>query len=374
MDLSSNQGTFSHKDLTTELTKNPLKMPDFDANTLRFGAHGTDHMLSIDYDINLGGWGKPTIHPFRNLEMHPFNSAIHYAMQCFEGAKAFKGTDGKVRMFRGRQNMFRLKNSCKSLSLPDFDGEELYKCIEEYVKIDDRWIPPVRGFSLYIRPTMISWEDKLGVRPADKAKLFVVFSPVGPYYPAGFKPIKLYTETKRIRAAPGGTGNMKVGGNYAPTIPLSQKAEQMGFNQVLWLWQDSVLEVGTSNIFFFWINENGEKELVTPYLDEGTILPGVMRDSILELTREFKEFKVTERRLSINEVIKASKEGRILEAFGSGTAVVVCPIEEFTIDGETYKIPINPKLAAGELTYRISTLIQNIQYGDVEHRFAPVVQ
>lgn len=211
-------------------------------------------MLSVDYDAQ-EGWGKPYIHPFRNLEMHPFNSALHYAMQCFEGSKAFKGTDGKTRLFRLHSNMLRLKNSCKSLSLPDFDGNELYKCIEEQVKVDEKWIPGVRGFSLYIRPTVIAWEDKLGVRNPDKAKLFVVFSPVGPYYPSGFKPIKLFTETKRIRAAPGGTGNLKVGGNYAPTIPLSQKAEKKGYHQVLWLWKDSVLEVGTSNIFFFWINE-----------------------------------------------------------------------------------------------------------------------
>ncbi|EAS05142.1 branched-chain-amino-acid aminotransferase (macronuclear) [Tetrahymena thermophila SB210] len=372
MDLSSKQ-TFYRKDLTIELTKNPIPMPEFDAEKLRFGAHGTDHMLSVDFDSKKGGWGKPYIHPFRNLEMHPFNSAIHYAMQCFEGAKAFKGTDGKIRMFRVRNNMYRLKNSCKSLALPDFDGEELYKCIEEYVKIDEKWIPPIRGFSLYIRPTVIAWEDKLGVRPADKAKLFVVFSPVGPYYPSGFKPIKLFTETKRIRAAPGGTGNMKVGGNYAPTIPISQNAEQKGFQQVLWLWQDSILEVGTSNIFFFWVNEQGEKELVTPYLDEGTILPGVMRDSILSLTRKWKEFKVTERRITIDEVVKAAKEGRLIEAFGAGTAVIVCPIEEFNYQGVTYKVPINPKKQAGDLTYKISETIQNIQYGDTPHEWAPIV-
>lgn len=271
---------------------------------------------------------------------------------------------------------------------------------------------------------MISWEDKLGVRPADKAKLFVVFSPVGPYYPAGFKPIKLYTETKRIRAAPGGTGNMKVGGNYAPTIPLSQKAEQMGFNQVLWLWQDRykwkeladwlltdyfpfkqrarswyfqyllLLDQrrwweGAHNSLPQWGHHPSRyHERLYPrksflhslcYIFHLTItwfpsligtnsrVQGVQgyrtKTQHWRSHQGFKGRKSNDEREAINlsPCLNNWFVLKILEAFGSGTAVVVCPIEQFTIDGETYKIPINPKLAAGELTYRISTLIQNIQ-------------
>ncbi|EGR30874.1 branched-chain amino acid aminotransferase, putative [Ichthyophthirius multifiliis] len=385
MDLSSKQ-TFYHKDLSINRSQFSKQLPELNPEKMRFGAFHTEHMLTIDFDQSTG-WQKPIIHPFEHIQMHPFCSSIHYAIQCFEGTKAFKGTDGKIRMFRSDANMFRLKNSMKSLSLPDFDGKEFLKCIKDLVKVDERWVPNKRGFSLYIRPTGISMDEKLGVRAPDKAKLFCVFSPVGPYYPSGFKPIKLYCEPKRIRAAPGGTGNLKIGGNYGPTIPISQQAEEKGYQQVLWLWEDkqcflenyflfkkSLLEVGTSNIFFLWFNEQGEKELITPYLDEGTILPGVIRDTILKLTKSWGEFKVTERNIKIYEITKAVKEDRIIESFGCGTAVIVCPIEQFYYNGDTYKIKINKELGAGELAYRLNTTIQNIQYGDVEHEWAQIVE
>ncbi|KRW99959.1 Aminotransferase, class IV [Pseudocohnilembus persalinus] len=369
INLTSQSGqTFKASDIEIEINQNRATLPEWNANTLKFGANSTDHMLTIDWDQDKG-WENPKIQPFQNFSIHPFNSTLHYGLECFEGLKAFRTPKG-IRFFRADSNMYRLKNSMKSLSLPDFDGKEFQKCIEELVKVDQQWVPDTaqRGFSLYLRPTAISMEDSLGVKIPNKARLFCVVSPVGPYYPEGFKPIKLYCDPKRFRAAPFGTGNMKIGGNYGPTIPLSTEAAEKGYQQVLWLWKDEVCEVGTSNIFFYWINENGEKELVTPSLESGYILPGVTRDSILDITRSWGRFKVSERIIKMQEVIKAIKEGRLIEAFGAGTAVIVCPIELFHYQGKDYNVPIDPQIRAGRLTKELLEFIQDIQYGDRDYK------
>eukprot|EP00825_Cyclidium_porcatum_P014061 TRINITY_DN1749_c0_g1_i7.p1 TRINITY_DN1749_c0_g1~~TRINITY_DN1749_c0_g1_i7.p1 ORF type:complete len:337 (-),score=55.50 TRINITY_DN1749_c0_g1_i7:349-1359(-) len=324
-------------------------------------------MLTIDWDIKTG-WKKPQIQPFGFMDIHPFTSSLHYGIQCFEGMKAFKTEEGKIRLFRPECNVHRLKRAFDRLSLPDFDGNEFIKLLKMHVLLEKDWIPPVKGCSLYIRPTGISMDDRLGVHGAQKCRLFNVFSVVGPYYPKGLKPTSLYTDSEKIRAAPHGSGNYKLGCNYGPTIKLGYMAKSKGYDQVLWLFKDQVCEVGTSNIFFFWINKDGEKELITSYLDEGMILPGVTRDSILQITRSWNEFKVTETKIMMNDIIEAAKEGRLLEVFGAGTAVVVSPVEKIHYKGQDYKVPIIEELGSGELAHRILHQIQDIQYGKADFK------
>jgi branched-chain amino acid aminotransferase len=214
----------------------------------------------------------------------------------------------------------------------------------------------------------------LGVQPALSAKLYVICSPVGPYYAEGFNPIKLLADPQVARAWPGGTGSTKVGGNYAMGIRPAFEASARGFAQLLWLFGDDkwVTEVGTMNQFFFWKNkQTGKPELITAPLD-GTILPGVTRDSILALTREWKEFDVVERPYNLGEVISAVEEGRMIESFGAGTAAIVSPVKGFHYEGKDYEIPL--KLGkAGELTQRLSDTIMGIQYGKIPHKWSTVI-
>lgn len=207
------------------------------------------------------------------------------------------------------------------------------ECCRQLIEIEKEWVPRKPMHSLYIRPTSICMDNKLGLTRVTSSKTFIILSPVGPYYPRGFQPVRLFCDTSVIRAWPQGFGDKKIGGNYAPTLSSQKEGlTKWGCDQVLWLLHDYVTEVGTMNFFVFWKNEDGEDELVTPPLD-GTILPGVTRDTILSITRELGEFKVSIRNFKIQDMIKAIDEKRIYEAFGAGTAAVVCPVQSFTLNG-----------------------------------------
>ncbi|RKP18254.1 branched-chain amino acid aminotransferase [Rozella allomycis CSF55] len=325
-------------------------------------------MLEIDWSQK-SGWEKPTIHEFANLNLSPASVVFRYGSECFEGLKAYKDKNGEIRMFRPMKNMDRLYLSAERLALPTFDKNEVLECMKKLVKIDSSWIPRERGYSLYIRPTLIATQDTLGVGPSAKAKFFTIMSPVGPYFKSGFAPVSLVADNRYARAWPGGVGSFKVGGNYAPCIKPQLEAATRGYHQNLWLFGEELTEVGTMNCFVFWKNENGERELITPHLD-GTILPGVTRDSILTLTREWKEFKVTEGRVTMSQLIRAIKENRLIEMFGAGTACIVCPIERINYKGIDYKIPIDENLKAGKLTKRLMDTILAIQYGEVDHEWS----
>ena len=255
-----------------------------------------------------------------------------------------------------------MNNSFKALAFPDFDNEELLKCIKALVDIDRDWMPWRDMHSLYIRPTGISFENTLGVKPAGKVKLFAILSPVGPYYPAGFNPVSIYSYTDFVRAWHKGSGDKKLGSNYGPTIRPARAVAKKGYDQILWLLDDVVSEVGVMNFFVFWVNEDGEKELITCPLD-GTILPGVTRDSIIQMAQSWDEFKVTERHFTIHEVIKASKEGRIIEAFGCGTAAVVSPIKRIGYEDQDFDIPIKEDIQSGELANRFFVELNDIFAG-----------
>jgi len=202
-------------------------------------------------------------------------------------------------MYRINKNYERMLVSHKQLGFPLFDVDEMVKATSMLVDLERDWVPSRPNHSLYLRPTSIAMDNRLGITGIKKMKTFVVLSPVGPYYPRGFKPVSLYCDVGVVRAWPLGFGNKKIGGNYAPTIKISREGNtKHGCDQVLWLLHDYVTEVGTMNLFVFWKNEDGVDELITPPLD-GTILPGITRDSILQLTRSMGRFKVSEKRFKI---------------------------------------------------------------------------
>lgn len=235
------------------------------------------------------------------------------------------------------------------------------------VKIDKSWIPIKKGCSLYVRPTVISTDATLGVAPPQRALLYVILSPVGPYFKSGFNPVKLLAEPKYVRAFPGGTGQYKIGANYAPTIMPQLEAASKGYSQVLWLiGKDHVIsEVGTMNIFFYWINKQGQRELITAPLD-GTVLPGVTRDSVIDVAREWG-IKVTEATFTMHDIVQAVHEGRVLEAFGAGTACVVAPVSTIGFEGKDYAIPVPPKETG--LALKFFDHFLNIQHGQVAHPY-----
>lgn len=307
------------------------------------------------------------ISPYHNLSLDPACSVFHYAIEAFEGMKAYRDDKGGVRLFRPEMNMKRFNYSMDQLSLPKLDEAGYLECIKKLVLLDRDWIPEGNGYSLYLRPTVIGTQPTLGVSKSHFAKLYTICCPVGPYYPEGFKPVSLLAESHAVRAWPGGVGNAKLGGNYAPSIRVQAEAAKKGFSQVLWLFGDKheVTEVGTMNFFLFWIRPDGKKELITPPLD-GTILPGVTRQSVLDLTRQWGDFEVTEAKFTMQDLVEASKENRILEAFGSGTAAVVSPIRNINYQGVDYNIPVVQDLGAGQLTKRIADTLADIQYGRVE--------
>ncbi|KXS11918.1 branched-chain amino acid aminotransferase II [Gonapodya prolifera JEL478] len=360
--------------LTVELTQTPRTMPPL--KDLVFGRLFSDHMLQIEWTAGKG-WAAPKVMPYQKLKLEPSAVVFHYAIECFEGLKAYKDADGTIRLFRPEMNMKRLHKSAQRISLPAFDREELLECIKKLVRTDERWIPDKKGYSLYIRPTLIGTQESLGVGPSNRALLFVIMSPVGPYYASGFSATSIRATYEYTRAAPGGTGDAKLGVNYAPGIKPQVEAAKEGYQQNLWLYgkDHQVTEVGTSNFFAFWINEDGERELVTPDLD-GTILHGVTRDSVLNLARSWNEFKVTERYLTMAELVKAAGEGRLLECFATGTAAIVSPIKTIGYKGEDIPVPLDPadpSSQAGPLARRFFDEIMAIQYGEKEHEWSVVV-
>ncbi|XP_030636458.1 branched-chain-amino-acid aminotransferase, cytosolic [Chanos chanos] len=347
------------EDTVVEMAQDHKAKPE-PAN-LVFGTVFTDHMLTIEWSSD-GGWQKPHIRPFDNLSLHPACAALHYAVQLFEGMKAYRGVDGKVRLFRPMLNMKRMLKSAERACLPLFDGVELLECIRKLVSLDEDWVPHSDSASLYIRPTFLGIEPSLGVKKPSRALLFVILTPVGSYFSTGTQPVSLWADAKYIRAWRGGTGDCKMGGNYGASIYAQYEAVEKGCQQVLWLYGDDhqITEVGTMNVFLFWINENGEDELATPPLD-GIILPGITRQSILDLTRKWGEFKVSERYLTMAELCGALKEGRVKEMFGSGTACVVSPVGRILYQGENLIIPSQENDT--RIASRLLKELSDIQYG-----------
>ncbi|KAL6352832.1 hypothetical protein LRP88_13305 [Fusarium phalaenopsidis] len=324
------------------------------------------------------GWLDPKITPYQNLSLDPATCVFHYAFECFEGMKAYKDKNGKVRLFRPDKNMARLNKSAARIALPTFEPKSFIELISKFAQLDSRFIPDKRGYSLYLRPTMIGTQKTLGVGAPGSALLYVIASPVGPYYPTGFKAVSLEATDYAVRAWPGGVGDKKLGANYAPCILPQLQAASRGFQQNLWLFgeEEYVTEVGTMNMFVALKNkETGQKELVTAPLD-GTILEGVTRDSVLALARERlvpEGWKVSERKYTMKELADASKEGRLLEAFGAGTAAIVSPVRSISWKGELVNCGLSETEESGEIALKMKEWIEGIQYGDEEHEWSYVV-
>ena len=276
---------------------------------LGFGSYITDHMLEVLWSEK-NGWEKPKIVPWHNFSLHPFNTTLHYAFEGFEGMKAYRDAIGKIRTFRPEMNAKRLSKTSEELCFPTFEPIEFVKCLDTLLELDEKWVPQEPA-TIYMRPTIVSMTNKLGVHPPSETMLYVVCSPSGSYFKGGIKPVKLKIETEGVRAWPGGTGHAKVGANYTQGIKYVKQAFAQGYQQVIWLNGKHITEAGASNIFFHWINSKGQKELVTPKLD-GTILPGITRDSVLHLAREDKSFITTERLITVEELLQADKEKRVL--------------------------------------------------------------
>lgn len=341
---------------------------------LLFGRNFTDHMLSLEWTASQG-WLPARITPYQNLSLDPATCVFHYAFECFEGMKAYKDKSGQIRLFRPDMNMARLNKSSARIALPTFDEDALTDLIGKLVKLEERFIPQARGYSLYLRPTMIGTQRTLGVGPSASALLFVIASPVGPYYPTGFKAVSLEATDYAVRAWPGGVGDKKIGANYPACILPQIQAASRGFHQNLWLFgeEEYVTEVGTMNLFAAMKNkETGQNELLTAPLD-GTILEGVTRDSVLGLARERLEpqgWKVTERKFTMKELADAADEGRMIEVFGSGTAAVVSPVRNISWKGRMVECGLEEGKEAGAIAQQMKDWIEGIQYGDEDHHWS----
>lgn len=292
----------------------------------------TDHMLTCLWSAS-GGWEAPKITESTSIVLPPTAPSLNYGIQCFEGMKVYRGYDGKLRLFRPELNCERLLNSARRIGLPEFDVSELQQLIETFVGIESpKWLPEEdAGSFMYIRPVFIATDATLGIRCPSKAMIYVVCIHDPPF--SHNRAMSLITSPEEVcRAWPGGSGNFKVGGNYAPTIPSFEQATAAGYSQILWLFGNDgqITEAGVGNFFVVWLTEDNRCEMLTPPLDDGTILPGVTRQSVLELaTSEIaarnkgngESLYVQERKFTIREIIKASEQGRLLEAFITGTGV-----------------------------------------------------
>ena len=322
---------------------------------LGFGQLFTDHMFVADFQEEKG-WYDPRIEPYGPLELDPAAAVLHYAQAVFEGLKAFRGVDGKVRLFRPQKNVERLNNSSRRLCIPPLDPELALQSIVTLVGLEREWVPRTIGTSLYVRPTIVANEPFLGVRPAKSYIYFVILSPVGAYYPEGMAPVKIRVEEKYVRAVEGGLGGAKTGANYAASLMAADEAKRAGFTQVLYLdgvHRKYIDEVGTMNIMV----KIGD-EVITPPVG-GTVLAGITRDSALTLMRKWG-LRISERPLTIDEVVAAHKSGALKEVWGTGTAAVISPVGELAYKGQKMEIHGG---RIGELTQKLYDAIVAIQYG-----------
>jgi branched-chain amino acid aminotransferase len=338
--------------ITITLSTSP-KQPPAD-ETLAFGRVFTDHIFLMDYQVGKG-WHDPRIVPYGPFTVDPACCVLHYGQSIFDGMKAFRGRDGRVRLFRLLDHAHRLNRSAHYLCVPEIDTEMVAESIRALVEVDQRWVPSLPGTSLYIRPTVIATETFLGVHPSSSYLYYVILGPVGAYYPEGMNPVRILASDTYVRAVKGGLGAAKTAGNYAASLLGAEEAQKAGYTQVLWLdgaEHRYLDEVGTMNIML----KIGE-EVITPPLN-GAILAGITRDSVLTLLRDWG-LRVSERPVAIDEVIAAAKTGQ-LEMWGTGTAAVISPVGELGFKGERYIINGG---RTGALTQKLYDTIVGIQYG-----------
>jgi branched-chain amino acid aminotransferase len=328
---------------------------------LGFGKRFTDHMLKIHYTPNKG-WHNPRIEPYGPLPLDPATMMLHYGQAVFEGLKAYRSDAGNIQMFRPQENFKRLNRSCTKLCIPQLDETLALNSLKELLRLEADWVPKSRGSSLYIRPTILATDPYLGVRASETYLYYVILSPVGAYYSAGFDPVKIEVTKEHVRAVRGGIGEAKTPGNYAASLFAGMQAAKRGYAQVLWLdgvEQKYVEEVGSMNIFFV-IDDT----VITPALN-GSILPGITRMSVLELLTHWG-VPAKEERISIEEVAAAQNSGRLKEVFGAGTAAVISPVGALAYADETLTIGDG---TVGPISQKLFNAIMDIQYGKTEDPF-----
>lgn len=342
------------------------KLNQIDWDNLGFGKYFSDHMFISNYDGN--NWDNGLIMPYGPLPIEPGMCTLHYGQTVFEGLKAFHSVDGNVNIFRPDMNAKRLNHSASRVCIPAFNEHKFIDAIVELIKIDKDWVPQKRGQSLYIRPVMFGTGNFLGVHPSTTYMLIIMTSPVASYYPEGLNPLKILIADEYVRAVRGGLGSAKTAANYAASLLAGQKAKDGGYSQVLWLdgiTHEFVDEVGAMNIMFVI-----DDELITPPLDQGTILAGVTRDSVLKLGREWG-LKVSERPLTVHEIFEAHSKGILKEVFGTGTAAVISPVGLLSFKGQS--IIIND-MKIGEIAQKMYDTITGIQYGEIEDKYGWIVK
>jgi branched-chain amino acid aminotransferase len=349
--------------LKTTKTESPKQLPD--DSKLGFGQLFSDHMFNMDYSPEQG-WHNARIEPYAPIVMDPATMVLHYGQAIFEGLKAYRTSNGKIQLFRPERNMSRLNHSARLVCIPEVDEAFLLYALKELIAIDKEWVPRAPETSLYIRPTVVATDPYLGVRPSHTYRLFIILSPVGAYYPEGFNPVKIWVTDKYVRTAPGGVGEAKTPANYAASLYGAEVAKGLGYTQVLWL--DAIEhryieEVGTMNILFV---INGT--LVTPRLG-GSILPGITRDSVLTLARDWN-IPVQERSITIDEVMTAHKDGFLQEIFGSGTAAVISPVSHLAWRDDVVMVGDGK---VGPVAQKFYDAITDIQYGWAEDPFGWIV-
>ncbi len=327
-----------------------------DETKLDFGKQFTDRMFVMNYRTGQG-WHDARIQPYQSFSLDPAAMVLHYAQEIFEGLKAFRRPDGQIALFRPLDNFRRFNHGARRMCMPEIDEAFMLQSLKELIRLDADWVPRAEGTSLYIRPAMIASEPMLGVRPADEYLCYIIACPVGAYYKGGLAPVKIWISDHYVRAAHGGTGEVKTGGNYAASLFAAREAASKGYDQVLWLDAKDkkyVEEVGSMNICFLY-----DGKLVTSPL-KGTILDGITRRSVLTLAREMG-LTVEERAMTIEEIFAGAESGRMTEAFGTGTAVVISPVGQFTYQDRTVKL--GDGQTTGEVTQKLYDTLSGIQYG-----------
>ena len=354
----------SKENISINLNTNCKPKPQDDQ--LEFGKVFTDHMFVMDYSTDLG-WHNASIIPYQPIELDPAAMIFHYGQTVFEGLKAYFSNNGRVLLFRPERNFQRMNQSNDRLCIPEIDEKLALKGLKQLINVDREWIPKSEGTSLYIRPFIISTQASLGVHASETYKFMIIMCPVGSYYKEGIHPVKIAVESKYVRAVAGGTGTAKTAGNYASSLKAQEVAEESGYSQVLWLdgvEKKYIEEVGSMNIFF---KINGE--VITPALN-GSILEGVTRNSIIQLLNHWN-IPTTERKISMEEVYQAYKDGVLEEVFGTGTAAVISPVGELFWNNNKLVVSGGK---TGELSMKLYDTLTAIQVGNEPDPFGWVVE
>ncbi len=337
-----------------------------DESKLAFGKMFTDRMFVMEFD-RAKGWHSARIQPYGPFSLDPAATVLHYSQEIFEGLKAFRRADGSVALFRPQDNIARFNRSAARMCMPEVDEAFFLQALTELIRIEADWVPKSEGTSLYIRPTMIASEAFLGVRPADQYLCYIILSPVGAYYKGGIAPVKIWISDHYVRAADGGTGEAKTGGNYAASLMAAREAAEKGYDQVLWLdarEKKYVEEVGSMNMLFLY-----DDKIITSPL-KGTVLDGITRRSVLRLLADLG-YQIEERALSVDEVMEGAANGRLKEAFGAGTAVVISPVGSFCYQDNCVQLGNGEP---GELTMKLYKNLTDIQYGRLPDKYNWIVE